>query len=439
MPIIKMPFIKSERGAGMLDAILAIGIIGITAPFLYAKISESAREIQEVSYAKRLSRLGNAVSNFIAMNETVWPDNFEYAISSEDFFEYLAPFGAVETRNLPPPSLQIFKTTSQSGVRTTQAYMISDKGDSTILWGRKFAQMLGPEGGVSEEDDLVYSVSGQWSARLPGTPPGKIVLRITNHSSDNDQTRFLHRVRVTDAPELNMMETNLVMSDGGRRHSIINAKRLEGVGLDATDMTASGITANAFASNSVLFQDGLRLNPQMSEMNSLRVGGDIMGARLIRTRALFGGLAGGGFRAATETAFSNQGRIISDRTSVHGELDVGNNLVIKPGSARTISAWGEISAFSVSAPYLSVEYLMFGGASGITVSNDKLGDRQNPPIKLGGWSFPNQHGDLPSFSSLKLLSLSSDPVGEILSIPRNPMAKITSKGWMNPPQQQEVE
>jgi hypothetical protein len=111
------------------------------------------------------------------------------------------------------------------------------------------------------------------------------------------------------------------------------------------------------------------------------------------------------------------------------ELTVGGNLVIKPGMARSISAFSEISAFSMSAPQMTVGFLFIAGNAGVTVSSDKLGDSSNPPLRLGNWSFPNSGGNAPEFKSLKIMALSSADIGELLTHNRHPMTKLTSKGW----------
>ncbi|MDR0319566.1 MAG: hypothetical protein LBH81_02390 [Rickettsiales bacterium] len=420
---------KAERGASLLDVILTIGIIGISAPFLYGKIEGGAREIREIAYANHLTRLGNAARNFTALNEPLWPDNYQMEIPAEEFFETLAPFGATQSRNLPPPRAVVFKSTSNAGVKTATAYLIADMESSTALSAHRFARLLGPEGGVSEEGGFAYSANGQWSARIPGLEPGRIVLRISEHNLDGDRARFLHRVRVAEQPELNSMETDLGMSDGGRHSSIINAKNLSGVGLEADDASAGHISAELLSANSANFQKGLRLKPDRVFINSLRVGGDLVGARKITASSLFGGTPGGGLGALSESSHGAQGKIIADRTTVSMELSVGNNLVVKPGFARSVSAFAEISAYSLSAPQITAGHLSVGGAAGITVSSDKMADSLNPPLKLGGWSFPNSANAAPEFRVLKIMSWSGDSASDVLNRARDPMEKISSKNW----------
>ncbi|MDR0448912.1 MAG: hypothetical protein LBG89_00415 [Rickettsiales bacterium] len=421
---------RTERGASLLDVILTIGIIGVSAPFLYGKITDGAAEIRRVGYANHLTRLGGSVANYIALNESLWPDEYQVQIPADKFFEVMAPFGAAESRNLPPPSVMVFKSTSAAGIRTTNAYMITDMEGSTILSLHRFARLLGPEGGISEDGGFAYSGTGQWSARIPDLPPNKIVLRITEHASDTERARFMHRARALDAPELNTMEVDLGLSDAGRRSSVINVKKIEGVGLEAEDAIASNLTAASFAAETALFQQGLRMAPAESSVNVLRVGGDILGARRIAARAIFGGVSGGSMSAASEAVQSNQGRIVADRTIITESVEVGNNLSIKPGIARSVSAFAEITAYSLSAPQMTAGHISAAGGSGITISSDKMGDASNPPLKLGSWTFPNSSGSAPEFRNLRIMSWSSDSVADILGRVKNPMAKINSKGWV---------
>jgi type II secretory pathway pseudopilin PulG len=402
---------RSIRGSSLLETLLAIGILGLAAPWVYDRIAQTTQELAEVSAARRFTTLADAIRNFMLLNQSVWPDEYEYKIAADDFFATFEAYGATRPRASHPdifnaPQVHITKKQTALGVFAINAYMTTTMTGSAQMTAARFARHIGAGAMVNED--------------------GAVQVRVSATGNDLDRDGFLHRVPVAGSPELNAMDTNLLMSSGGQRFGIVGVRLADGVEIDASDATAPHLSADTFDSVSVLFAKGLRLNPEKSFVKTLRVAGDIVGVKTMTAAALHGGLPGSGMSTLSENTFSSQGRVVADRTTITEELLVGNTLSIKPFSARTISAFDEVAANSLSTPTISVAALNVGGGGGVTISSDRMMDTMMPPIKLGNWSFP---GNTPEFHVIRVMAYSSDELTELLTAEHIDMSKLMNSNW----------
>lgn len=422
-----MPIRKPHRGATLLDALMTLAILGAAAPFAYSYVAETSVAMRQTAFANQMIDFGDVVKNYIALNQSIWPNDFDEEISANTFAETFADYGVITPHiDLGNPRVIIYKN-KNGNAQTIRAYLIWPPA-ATLTAAKQAAAALGSAGGVAENDGTITSASGVWSDEVAGVETGSIVLRITENSLQENTEHFMHRVKVSGADNLNMMETDLNMSDGGRRYSVVNAMTLSGIAVDAANAETTLVKTQSLEANTALFTAGLRLDPDNAMFDTIRISGDIIGARKIITSGLYGGLSGGLSGLSQET-FNTQGRIIADRTNIYESVDVAGDMEIKSATARSVSAWYEMSVNSLSAPYLYAMYLNVPNA-GITISSDRITDMTNPSLRLGNWSFPNAGGAMPEFNFLKILSYSSDNIADILNAPKNKMEKLTGKGWI---------
>jgi uncharacterized protein YuzE len=142
---------------------------------------------------------------------------------------------------------------------------------------------------------------------------------------------------------------------------------------------------------------------------NLRVSGDMYGFRNIVADTLNG------------ASFTTSGHVIADRIEVMNSIKVGNNLVLKSDSSRSISGFTMINASSVLTPFVSTEEIIFYENFGLTISGELLMST-TAPLRIGNWNFPSTKP--PAFSEFNL-KRASRPV-----MPNaNSFDAVTRTGW----------
>ena len=80
--------------------------------------------------------------------------------------------------------------------------------------------------------------------------------------------------------------------------------------------------------------------------------------------------------------------VIADKVEVMNSIKVGNNLVLKSDSSRSISGFTMINASSVLTPFVLAEEIIFYENFGLTISGELLMST-TAPLRIGGWNFPS--------------------------------------------------
>ena len=119
--------------------------------------------------------------------------------------------------------------------------------------------------------------------------------------------------------------------------------------------------------------------------------------------------------------FTTTGRIITDKATILNSIKVGNNLVLKSDSTRSISGFTSITASSVFTPFIASEEMIFYNNFGITISGELLMST-TPPLRIGNWVFPSTKP--PLFSEFKLNRADRPKMPS-----NNEFDAITKSGW----------
>ena len=61
--------IKSSRGGGLVEVLLALVIVAVAAPFTYSMIAESTHAMHNMAIANDIISLRNGVLNFVRINQ----------------------------------------------------------------------------------------------------------------------------------------------------------------------------------------------------------------------------------------------------------------------------------------------------------------------------------------------------------------------------------
>jgi hypothetical protein len=278
--------------------------------------------------------------------------------------------------------------------------VIKNKFDS--LSAHKITNFIGSDAAVVEDDNVAYSING-WAIEIPESKPGDIVYKVSETKSENESTKYLHRTILSDG-KLSIMERDLSMGN----FSISNVGEIVGKKLNTMNLESYLIKTPVVATTSLYFINGLNLNPEKSQLPTIRVNGDVIG-----------------FRELFADNFDSQdGTLTTDRAIIANKISISDKFEVKSPSARTISGFAGISASNVRTAFLTTDKLTFLAGFGLTVSSELL-YTSTPPIKLGSWSWPNSSNLGPKFNKLVLKNL-----GDKSIVGTTPdFSKILKENW----------
>ncbi len=357
-----------QRGASLVEVLLAMVIIAVAAPYTYSMISETTHTMHDMAVANDIINMRGDILNFVRINQDLWPENAQIKMSREELNEFsdIIAAGFID------------KYTVRGGA-VIDVYLAFEF-DTTDHRIAQIANYIGMDAAIVGPDKIAYGDS--WAVTAPEFTPGNLIYKITRNLSDMDTARFLHRGS-SGEDGLNTMGRDLNM--GG--NDAYNVGGIVGKSIRVRNLDARFVNATEITARNTYFSSGANMAGDGVEIGNLRVSGDISGFRNIDANTL------------NAAAFSVNGRIIADRASISNSLNVGADLVLKSNTLRTIGGFAGITVGTVYAPYISTNEITFFENFGLTVSGELL-ISTNSPIRLGSWSFPSTTG--PTFTSLTL-------------------------------------
>lgn len=382
---------NTQRGASVLEVVLAITVVLSVSPFVYTQTIKMANDVRDIANANKIVSLRDGVINYIRINQGQWPDTAEIKMSEEDI-EKIAPSA----------HSGFIDKYSVNGATITDVYLAFDINDSGVR-GANVAKHIGDDAAIVREDGIAYSQN--WAVSAPDNfMVGDLIYKISRDFGTSDKSKFLHRGTMGE-DKLNQMQRDLHMNS----FNMYNVSNIDAVSVKIFDVDAVFIESDMVDSENVYFTSGANLDSQNITFGSMRVTGDASGLNSIVANKLNG------------DKYTTTGRVIADRAVVGNSVNVANNLVLKSTSANTISGFNGISTNKLLTPYLSATDLVFYENFGITVSGELL-MTSNAPLRIGNWLFPTNVP--PSFSKFILTRASIPPVPD-----KDEFKKITSKNW----------
>ena len=382
---------NSQRGATMVEAVLAIAVVIAVSPFMYTQIVQMSHDSQDIAVANEIVKLRDSVINYIRVNQNQWPDNTEIKLSDD------------EIKNISPIAHSVYIDKYKvNGASITDVYLAINTNQSDFRTAN-IAKQIGEDAAVVRDDGIAYSQS--WAVSAPDDfYVGDLIYRVSYDFEGADKSRFLHRGTMGE-DNLNQMQRNLHMNN----FNIFNAYDIDAVSAKIVDVDAVFLESDVVDANNVYFSSGANIGSENITFSSMRVTGDTNGFRTIKADVL------------NSDKYTTNGRLIVDRATIGNSVNVAGNLILKSPNTRTISGFGGISVNKLLTPYLTATDLVFFENFGITVSGELL-LAGIAPLKIGSWSFPSTTP--PSFSKLILTRA---------SIPSNPdmdeFDMITSQNW----------
>lgn len=384
-------FTDENRGASVMEVLLALGIVALATPFVYNQISRSTQTVRDMAHAHQIMNVRDSVLNFVRMNQDKWPDIAQIRLDEEEL-------RAISDM----PVAGLIDKYSVRGATITDVYLAYEIGDDLMATSR-IASHIGANAAVVADDGVAYGAS--WAAAAPDFEPGDLIYRITRDVSGSDTSRYLHRA-TSGEDDLNVMFRDLNM--GG--YNVYNIASIFADSVTANNATAFFVNANDIAAENVYFSSGANMDGGDVFINSMRVSGDITGFKNIYADKMNG------------TTYTTSGRIIADKATVTNSINVSRDLVLKSDSTKTISGFTGISTGTVVAPFLSTEEIMFYEDFGLTVSGELLMSTVSP-IQIGRWVFPSTTP--PRFSKFNISRTTTPDMPET-----SEFNAIMKSGWM---------
>ena len=172
---------SSQRGASMLEVILAIALVLMLIPFMYYQIADMNNAVKDVAVANKIVKLQDRVIDFIRVNQSDFPANGELQEFTTEELEALAP------ADRRPHSGWVFKNANGF----TEIYLAFHFGSDYKT--ANIAKYIGSDAAIVSDDNAAYA--RDWAVNFGEDilTPGDLIFKITHNFSDSDSTQFLHR------------------------------------------------------------------------------------------------------------------------------------------------------------------------------------------------------------------------------------------------------
>lgn len=385
-------FANGESGAGLTEALLAIAIVGVAAPFVYNQVIDATHTAADVRTAGRIINMRGAALNFVRMHSDAWPDTAQIRLTPEDLKQIAdgATAGFIDKYAV-------------SGATVTDVYLAFDLGRSGVRTA-SVARHIGVDAAVVGDDGIAYGAS--WAVTAPDFMPGDLIYRISRDVAGQDTAKYLHR-GTSGEDELNVMQRDLNM--GG--HNVYDIGGVTAKSAKINGATAMFVESPDVVADAVYFSSGANIDGGVASLGTLRVTGDVTGFRNIVAQTLNG------------SGYTTSGRVITDRATVSNAVNVARDLTLKSDVARTISGFDGVTASTVAAPFISADEIIFYDNFGLTLSGELLMST-TAPLKIGSWTFPSSMP--PKFTKLTL-SRAEYPA----AVRKTEFAPIMRRGWMD--------
>ncbi len=384
-------FTNENRGASVMEVLLALGIVALATPFVYSQISRSTQTVRDMAHAKQIMDVRDNVLNFVRMNQDKWPDIAQIRLD-EDELRAISDM----------PVAGLIDKYSVRGATITDVYLAYEIGDDLMATAR-IASHIGSDAAVVSDDGVAYGAS--WAAAAPDFAPGDLVYRITRDVSGSDTSRYLHRA-TSGEDKLNVMFRDLNM--GG--YNVYNTASILADSVRSNNATAFFVNADDITAENVYFSSGANMDGGDVFINNMRVSGDITGFKNIYADKMNG------------TTYTTSGRIIADKATVANSINISRDLVLKSDSTKTISGFTGITTGTVLAPFLSTEEIIFYEDFGLTVSGELLMSTV-APLQIGRWVFPSTTP--PRFSKFNISRTTNPSMPDV-----SEFDAIMKSGWM---------
>lgn len=169
-------FAEGSRGAGLTEALLAMAIVGIAAPFVYHQVADTTRSAADIRTASRIIDMRGPALNYVRMHGDAWPDTAQIRLTPEDLA--LIADGA---------TAGFIDKYAVFGAAVTDIYLAFDLGTDRVRTA-SIARNIGIDAAVVGDDGIAYGAS--WAVTAPDFMPGDLIYRISRDVTGEDTAKY---------------------------------------------------------------------------------------------------------------------------------------------------------------------------------------------------------------------------------------------------------
>ena len=275
-----MKKINTQRGASLLEVILAIALSVMLVPFMYNQIADMNNSFKDVTVANKIVKSRDKVINYIRLNQEDFQDEAGTQLTPDELKEIM-------------PSAHtgwVFKTKSKDS-EITEIFLAFRM--DTDYQTANVARSIGNDAAIVSTDNVAYSQN--WAIGIDddfGFLPGDLIYRIVHDFGGEDKNKFLHRGTVGDE-RLNRMERELNLN-WNNLHNVDEVQGLSESSLEVRNaqtafMTvgSGGITTRMpFTASNIVFSKGAVLKSNDMCFEKLNVSDEVIGFSTISAKVL---------------------------------------------------------------------------------------------------------------------------------------------------------
>lgn len=396
-----------QIGSSMMEVVLAIALVLAVTPFLYSQISEMTDMVQDIHYAKKIVGMRNNIITFVRVNEADWDRTGEIPEIKPEELKELAP-GA--------KNMIIDNQGDETGV--IDVYLVFPKRETSARTA-KVVKYIGHDAAVVQPGGIAYAQN--WAVQYEKIfEEGDLIFKISRDYALENKTNYLHREAGVNG-DLTTMLRDLHMNN----NYMYNVGNMKGLYLDMHNSIAAKVkylNSKEINAENVRFLSGLNLqNPKLLDVQSVSY-----------VNTLYG------FNIVTNTVNENKKTlktlIMGNSVTVHDNLQVGKDLILKPRASndeKNIIDIISINTKGLSTAFIKANKMRFTENSlGITVASDlwpRVRDVNGLTLRQGNdggnkevfWDIANNKPAL-SFSKL---TLKTDDLPKVIDITNTDIEK----------------
>lgn len=278
---------NTQRGASLLEVILAIALSIMLIPFMYVQLADMNNAVKDIAVANRIAKSRDGIINYIRMNQAYFPDDEHgsplYASDLENVAPGLSSFVAPTKIENGEPVGWVFKINTQ-GSEITEVFLAFSIGSDYQT--ADIAKYIGNDAAIVtvDQDQNLVAYSQNWAIGVGEDfyfYPGDLIFRISHNFGGDDKNKFLHRGTL-GGDGLNVMHRNLHMNN----FNIYNVAQITGNQIFANSVHTNFIHADLISANTIQFKQGAEIQSGNAQFRSLYVDDDIVNFTTINTKRL---------------------------------------------------------------------------------------------------------------------------------------------------------
>ncbi|MDR2098672.1 MAG: hypothetical protein LBO78_01445 [Rickettsiales bacterium] len=210
---------RHDAGVGMMEVILALGVMMLVVPVVYRLGFKEVAEVRHLSISKQMKQIHKAVMNYVSVEKQGWTNGSDGTLAADVRTTLASNYGldnSVMTDVTDGMKLRYFKN-ADGAVEAFAILNLDKAGFDSDLSFKQTLLYVGDVAGYVEAND-VYSITGAWWKPLSSIIPGvegayTAVLKVDDNDLEAEYSSSFYLYRNSQGgTDGNKMEVNFKMS-----------------------------------------------------------------------------------------------------------------------------------------------------------------------------------------------------------------------------------